>query len=100
MFRRVAAVEADVVEESIAPIIRVKRIGELGTMLSVTTNRRVFLHSVLQLLVTANDIPSLPIFVTLMMEAKRSSKTSVLRRATRRNITEDGGILLHFTFDL
>jgi hypothetical protein len=39
---------------------------------------------------TANVIPSFPIFVTLMMEAIRSSETSVLRTTTRRNIPEDG----------
>jgi hypothetical protein len=44
-----------------------------------------------RLLVTAN-VPSSP-FVTLMMEALRSSETSVLIRATRRNIPEDG--ILH-----
>jgi hypothetical protein len=40
----------------------------------------VFLCSALQLLVTANFVPSSPIPVTLMMEAIRSSKTSVLTR--------------------
>jgi hypothetical protein len=44
------------------------------------------LRSVLQLLVTANVVPSSPIVVTLMMEAIRSSETSVVPRAARRNI--------------
>jgi hypothetical protein len=41
---------------------------------------------VILLLVTANVVPSSLILVILMMEAIGYSKTSVLTRATRRNI--------------
>jgi hypothetical protein len=42
------------------------------------------------MLVTANVVPNSPILVTLMMEALRSSDTSVLTRATLRKFPEDG----------
>jgi hypothetical protein len=67
MLRRVALVRIDVSEERSASIIRVTRIGEL---------------------VTANVLSS-PYVVILMMVALRSSETSVLARATRRNIPGD-----------
>jgi hypothetical protein len=53
MLRRVALVRTDVSEALSASFIRVTRIGELGTTLSVTSNRRTlqrntkcFTHSV------------------------------------------------------
>jgi hypothetical protein len=80
-------VRTDVSEEPIASIIRLTRNGELGTTLAVTSI--VFLRSVLRLLVAANVVPRSPILVSLITEGLRSSKTSVLTRATSRNIPED-----------
>jgi hypothetical protein len=65
MLRLVALVRTDVSEELCASILTMARIGELGTT----------------------------ILVTLMMEALSSSETSVLTKATRRNISEDA--ILH-----
>jgi hypothetical protein len=48
------------------------------------------LCSVRRLLFTANVVPSSQIPVALKMEALRSYETSVLTRATRLNILQDG----------
>jgi hypothetical protein len=80
MLRRVAHVRTDVLEELSASFIRVTRIGELGTTLAVTSNRRTLRRNVRRLLVTASVVPSSPILVTLMKEALSSSETSVLKK--------------------
>jgi hypothetical protein len=59
MLRLVALVRTDVSDQLSASIIRVTRIGELGTTLVVTSNRgaHIFLRSVHRLLVTTNVVP-------------------------------------------
>jgi hypothetical protein len=83
MLRREDLVRTDVSKERIS-IIRMTRLGELGTTLAVTSNR-----STLRRKNTANDVLSSSILVTLMMQTVLSPELSVFRRTTRRHISDN-----------
>jgi hypothetical protein len=81
MLRRVALIKTDISEESISSIIMVISIGEIGTTLAVASNG------------TRYQEMYFVEFVTMIMQRIRSSESSVLTRATRSDIPEDG--ILH-----
>jgi hypothetical protein len=90
----VALVIIDISEEGSTSIIRVTRIGELGTL--AVTNKRsrlktksTNLHRVFQLQVTINIVPSPQILSILMAETIFFSETWVLTRATMRHNIRD-----------
>jgi hypothetical protein len=84
MLRRVSLAKTDVSEERIASIIRVKRIGKLRTTIAVLSTEA-----------RCEEVLCTTVFIliSLMMEVILSSETSVLTRATWRNIQED--VILH-----
>jgi hypothetical protein len=73
-----------------------RRVALVRTVVSEEcSNSITIFRSLCQLLVTANVVPSSPIFVTLRMEAPSSSEKLVLTRARWRNILEDCIIYSH-----
>jgi hypothetical protein len=93
MLRCVDLVRTGFSEERVSSIVIIERISDLGTTKTKLTS---LLRNVIQLLVTANIVPSSLILVTLMIEALRSSEMSVLTRATPCHIPEDGIFHLNF----
>jgi hypothetical protein len=90
MWRRVSFVRTDVSEKCVPSTFRAERFSELGRTLQVTSKQLVFLCSVLQLLISANTFRSSLILSTLKLEVTYFPETSVLTRAKRRHISEDG----------
>jgi hypothetical protein len=64
--------------------MRATEIADLRKTLAVISNR-----SVLQLLVTANVVPSTPMHFIFMKGAMRYSETSVITKATRCGTEQD-----------
>jgi hypothetical protein len=91
----VALVRTDVSEERISSIIRVTRIGQLGTTLTATSIivNTAFLRPVFRFLVTYYVSPISPILFTLTMEKIPSSQ--VIIRAILRAIPENGNLHNH-----
>jgi demethoxyubiquinone hydroxylase (CLK1/Coq7/Cat5 family) len=85
MLRRAALVRTDVSEDLSASFIRVTRIGELGTTLAITSNRRTLLRCVAPVRTdVSTDCSSSIIRVKIIGELGTLAVTSN-RNALRRN---------------
>jgi hypothetical protein len=62
LLRRVALVRTDVSEGRNASIVRVRRIGELGTTLAVTSNRRILRRKIKCIIIIIIIISSISIY--------------------------------------
>jgi hypothetical protein len=82
MLHHVALLITEVSEKYIASIIRVTRIGELWATLALTSNQNTLWRN------TVKVFHTWPFLFNLMVEEICSSETSVLTRATQRNIPE------------
>jgi hypothetical protein len=83
MLRRVALVGTDVSEELSASFIRVTRIGELGTTLAVTSNRRTLRRNTSYIHGKNNDYPAWGFAWLSSTSPAKSSDTAPKRLWTR-----------------
>jgi hypothetical protein len=91
MWHRVGLVRTDVSEEFIVSIIRVTRIGELGTTLAVTSNRNTLRR---------NNVPGSLILVILMIRGDTFPRNvGSYKSHTAYNILEDGILRLSRSSD-
>jgi hypothetical protein len=102
IWRHVAIIRTDVSEERITSIDDRDTVTEAlfsichevhPIRLFPVSYSVLFLRNMLRLVVTAIVVPSSLILLALMMQARHSSETSVLTRATRHHVPQDDNLL-------